>query len=165
MIAGQTHEQRFPKDASSIMNSIVIIGGGHAAAQLCAGLAEAGQGARVHLVCEEACEPYHRPPLSKAFLKSAEETTQPHKAADWYREAGITLHLGDAAVTIDREAHTVTLRSGAILPWQQLVIATGTRDRQLHIFTHPEMKALVTMRAEDIAAGLPLRDMFGNRPS
>ena len=49
-------------------NPIVIVGGGHAAAQLCAGLAEAGQGARVHLVCEEPCEPYHRPPLSKAFL-------------------------------------------------------------------------------------------------
>ena len=33
------------------MNSnIVIVGGGHAAAQLCAGLAEAGQGGRVHLV-------------------------------------------------------------------------------------------------------------------
>ena len=113
------------------MNSIVIIGGGHAAAQLCAGLAQAGLGAHVHLVCEEACEPYHRPPLSKAFLKSAEETTQPHKAADWYREAGITLHLGDAAVAIDREAHTVTLRSGAVLPWERLVLATGTRARQM----------------------------------
>ena len=45
------------------------------------------------------------------------------------------------------------------------LIATGIRERQLHIFTHPEMKALVTMRAEDIAAGLPLRDMFGNRPA
>lgn len=44
------------------------------------------------------------------------------------------------------------------------LVATGIRERQLHIFTHPEMKALVTMRAEDIAAGLPLRDMFGNRP-
>jgi len=45
------------------------------------------------------------------------------------------------------------------------LIVTGIRERQLHIFTHPEMKALVTMRAEDIAAGLPLRDMFGNRPA
>lgn len=45
------------------------------------------------------------------------------------------------------------------------LIATGIRERQLHIFTHPEMKALVTMRAEDIAAGLGLRDMFGNRPA
>jgi NAD(P)-dependent dehydrogenase (short-subunit alcohol dehydrogenase family) len=45
------------------------------------------------------------------------------------------------------------------------LIVAGIRERQLHIFTHPEMKALVTMRAEDIAAGLGLRDMFGNRPA
>ncbi len=44
------------------------------------------------------------------------------------------------------------------------LVLDGIRERRLHIFTHPEMKALVTMRAEDIAAGLPLRDMFGNRP-
>ncbi|MDB5826218.1 MAG: ferredoxin reductase [Variovorax sp.] len=113
------------------MNDILIIGGGHAAAQLCAGLAEAGQGARIHLVCEEPCAPYHRPPLSKAFLKNAEEATQPHKAVDWYREAGITLHLGDAATSIDRAAHTVALRSGAVLPWDRLVLATGTRARRL----------------------------------
>jgi 3-phenylpropionate/trans-cinnamate dioxygenase ferredoxin reductase subunit len=113
------------------MNSIVIIGGGHAAAQLCAGLAEAGQGARVHLVCEEPCEPYHRPPLSKSFLKSIDEVPQPHKAGAWYHDAGITLHLGDAATAIDRKARTVTLRSGAVLPYERLVLATGTRARRL----------------------------------
>ncbi len=113
------------------LNSIVIIGGGHAAAQLCAGLAEAGQGARVHLVCEEPCEPYHRPPLSKAFLKSVDEVSQPHKPGAWYRDAGITLHLDDAATSIDRAARTVTLRSGAVLPYGQLVLATGTRARRL----------------------------------
>ncbi len=129
------------------MNSIVIIGGGHAAAQLCAGLVEAGQGARVHLVCEEPCEPYHRPPLSKAFLKSAEETTQPHKAADWYRDAGITLHLGDAAVAIDRAARTVTLRSGAVLPYERLVLATGTRARQLAGLSAGALENVVSLRA------------------
>jgi NAD(P)-dependent dehydrogenase (short-subunit alcohol dehydrogenase family) len=44
------------------------------------------------------------------------------------------------------------------------LVLTGIRARQLHIFTHPEMKALVVQRAEDIAAGKPLRDMFGNAP-
>ncbi|MEJ8848647.1 NAD(P)/FAD-dependent oxidoreductase [Variovorax rhizosphaerae] len=139
------------------MNSIIIIGGGHAAAQLCAGLVEAGQGARVHLVCEEACEPYHRPPLSKTFLKSAEEATQPHKAADWYRDAGITLHLGDAAQSIDRAAKTVSLRSGAVLPYERLVLATGTRARQLSGLSTTALDNVVSLRAADEAQRLRTR--------
>lgn len=114
------------------MNSnIVIIGGGHAAAQVCAGLVEAGQGARVHLVSEESAVPYHRPPLSKTFLKSPDEVAQSHRAETWYGEAGITMHMGDPAVSIDRSARTVTLRSGKVIEWERLVLATGTRARQL----------------------------------
>ncbi|OUM03454.1 NAD(P)/FAD-dependent oxidoreductase [Variovorax sp. JS1663] len=137
------------------MNSsqdIVIIGGGHAAAQLCAGLAEAGQGARVHLVCEENCIPYHRPPLSKTFLKSPEEAPQLHRAEAWYGEAGITLHLGDPALSIDRAARTVTLRSGAVLGWHRLVLATGTRARRLPALVGLSNVAL--LRAADEAAQL-----------
>ncbi|MEJ8826427.1 FAD-dependent oxidoreductase [Variovorax humicola] len=141
------------------MNSIVIIGGGHAAAQLCAGLVEAGQGARVHLVCEEPCEPYHRPPLSKTFLKSVEEATQPHKAADWYRDAGITLHLNDAAVSIDRATHTVALRSGAVLPYERLVLATGTRARQLAGLSTSALDNVVSLRAAEEAQRLRTRLM------
>ena len=140
-------------DTISSSSSIVIIGGGHAAAQLCAGLVKAGQGARVHLVCEEAFEPYHRPPLSKAFLKSADEAQQPHRAADWYAASGITLHLGDAAVAVDRAARTVTLRSGAVLPWERLVFATGTRARQLPALPGG-LQNVATLRAADDARRL-----------
>ena len=74
---------------------------------------EAGQGTGVHLVYEEATEPYHRPPLSKSFLKVAGETAQSHRGADRYRRAGLTLRLGAAAMTIERVARNITLRSGA----------------------------------------------------
>jgi 3-phenylpropionate/trans-cinnamate dioxygenase ferredoxin reductase subunit len=110
---------------------IVIVGGGHAAAQLCAGLVEAGAGTRVHLVCEEARLPYHRPPLSKAFLKSTDEALQPHRADAWYADNGIQLHLADPAVHIARAARTLRLRSGAELGYGHLVLATGTRARRL----------------------------------
>ncbi len=113
------------------MNPIVIIGGGHAAAPLCAVLAEAGLGGQVHLVCAEPQLPYQRPPLSKAYLKNPVEVLQAHRAEAWYAQAGITLHAADPAVSIDRAARTVTLRSGAVLPFAQLVLATGTRARRL----------------------------------
>ncbi len=113
------------------MNPIVIIGGGHAAAPLCAALAEAGLGAQVHLVCAESVLPYQRPPLSKAYLKNPAEALQPHRADSWYTGAGITVHRADAAVAINRADKTVTLQSGTVLPYGQLVLATGTRARRL----------------------------------
>ncbi|MDE2455533.1 MAG: FAD-dependent oxidoreductase, partial [Burkholderiales bacterium] len=112
-------------------DSIVIIGGGHAAASLCAGLAEAGLGAGVHLVCAEAELPYQRPPLSKAFLKNPEEALQWHRAEAWYADAGITLHRADPALAIDRAARRVKLQSGAALDYERLVIATGAVARRL----------------------------------
>lgn len=112
-------------------DAVVVIGGGHAGAQLCAGLAAAGWGARVHLVCEESELPYQRPPLSKAFLKNSAETLLLHRAESWYAEAGITLHRADPAVAIDRAARVVELRSGTRLRYRALVLATGTRARRL----------------------------------
>ena len=110
---------------------IVVVGGGHAGAQLCAALAEAGQGARVQLVCEEPLLPYQRPPLSKAFLRNPAEALQPLRAEAWYAEQGIALHRGDAAVAIDRARRVVRLASGAELPYARLVLATGAHARRL----------------------------------
>jgi 3-phenylpropionate/trans-cinnamate dioxygenase ferredoxin reductase subunit len=113
------------------LTPIVIIGGGHAAAQLCASLAEAGLAAQTQLVSDEPHLPYHRPPLSKAFLKSPTEGLMPHRPESWYREQGIALHLDDGATAIDRASKTVQLRSGARLNYGHLVLATGARARAL----------------------------------
>jgi 3-phenylpropionate/trans-cinnamate dioxygenase ferredoxin reductase component len=129
--------------------TIVIVGGGHAAAQLCAGLVAAGQGARVHLVCEETELPYQRPPLSKAYLKNPEENVQPHRAEAWYLDAGITLHRADPAVAIDCAARRVRLRSGTLLAYAQLVLATGTRARRLpHLQEHLDNVAVLRSAAD-----------------
>ena len=112
-------------------DAIVIIGGGHAAAQLCGGLAAAGHGARVHLVCEEPELPYQRPPLSKAYLKNPDEALQLLRAESWYVDAGITLHRADPAVAIDRTRRSVRLQSGRELPYGKLVLATGARSRTM----------------------------------
>jgi 3-phenylpropionate/trans-cinnamate dioxygenase ferredoxin reductase component len=111
--------------------AIVIVGGGHAAAQLCAGLAAAGWGPRTHLVCEEPELPYQRPPLSKAFLKNPQETLQLLRAEAFYAEAGITLHRADPAVALSRAERQVRLQSGLELGYAQLVLATGARARTI----------------------------------
>jgi 3-phenylpropionate/trans-cinnamate dioxygenase ferredoxin reductase subunit len=112
-------------------DSIVIVGGGHAGAQLCSALAAAGRARDVHLVCDDTELPYHRPPLSKAFLKDATTHLQSHRPDTWYRDAGITVHSANAAVKIDRTDRLVHLRSGQALPYKTLVLATGARARWL----------------------------------
>ena len=110
---------------------IVIVGGGHAGAALCAALASAGLGAQTHLVCAETELPYQRPPLSKAFLKSPTEPLQWHRGEEWFAQSGITLHRGDAATAVDRAGKVLTLQSGTRLPYAWLVLATGAAARAL----------------------------------
>jgi 3-phenylpropionate/trans-cinnamate dioxygenase ferredoxin reductase component len=137
------------RGAAGLDTPIVIIGGGHAAAALCGALAAAGQGQRVHLVCEEAELPYHRPPLSKAFLKSPQEALQAHRNETWYAEAGITLHRADPATGIDRAAKTVTLRSGRKLSYGALVLATGAVARRLPGLPAPLHNVAALRHAQD----------------
>lgn len=126
-------------------DAIVIVGGGHAAAQLCAALAEAGHGGRVHLVCEEGVLPYQRPPLSKGYLKQATEAAQSFRDAAWYAAQGMQVHLGDAVVAVDRAAKRVRLSSGAELAYGKLVLATGTRARTLPSL-HASLQNVRTLR-------------------
>ncbi|MEP7098841.1 MAG: FAD-dependent oxidoreductase, partial [Dokdonella sp.] len=136
---------------------IVVVGGGHAGAQLCAGLAAAGQGHRVHLVCEEAEVPYHRPPLSKSFVKSPLESLQLHRPRPWFDDSGITLHLGDPAIAIDRMRRKVRLKSGEELGYEHLVLATGTRARLLPHLPERLMNVAVLRTAED---AIRMRDVL-----
>jgi nitrite reductase (NADH) large subunit len=46
---------------------------------------------------------------------------------EWYAENGITLHIGDPAVSIDRTARTVTSASGLVAPYDKLLLATGSK--------------------------------------
>lgn len=141
---------------------IVIVGGGHAAAQLCASLKDAGAAARVHLVCAEAELPYQRPPLSKSFLKNPAETAVPHRAEAWYAEAGITVHRGVSVTAIDRERRMARLSDGAELPYGHLVLATGARPRRLPSLPDTLSNVVVLRDAADAVA---LRERLGTTKS
>lgn len=110
----------------------VIVGGGLAAAKAAEGLREQGYGGSLTLVGAERHLPYERPPLSKGYLagKDARESFDVHNR-DWYDDQQVELVLGTAATTIDREAHAVTLADSRQLPYDKLLLATGSRPRTL----------------------------------
>lgn len=113
---------------------IVIVGAGHGGGNLCAALRTSGHQGQIILVGDELMVPYHRPPLSKAYLKGAASAeTLKLRPESWYNTNGIELRLGRTAKVIDPIAHTVDLDDGSLIGWDHLVLATGSRARRLSI--------------------------------
>jgi 3-phenylpropionate/trans-cinnamate dioxygenase ferredoxin reductase subunit len=114
------------------MTRLVIIGGGHAAAQIATSLRMKKFEGEVTLISDEPVVPYQRPPLSKMYL-SGEITAErlPILREQAYEAAGITLKLGTRAVAIDRQAKVVTLASGDSVAYDKLILAPGGHARRL----------------------------------
>ncbi len=133
-------------------SKLVILGAGHAAAQLCASLAQARWPGRVTVVGDEPTAPYHRPPLSKTHLDpAADPPVQLIRPLDAYAGQGVELRLGQTARSIDREARTVDVGHDHV-PYDTLVLATGSLGRRPPItgIEHPRVFSLRT--AADAAA-------------
>jgi 3-phenylpropionate/trans-cinnamate dioxygenase ferredoxin reductase subunit len=108
----------------------VVIGGGAGSAAAVAELRKQGFEGSLTLVSAENTVPYERPPLSKGFLLGTSGQV-PVKDAAWYEQASVELILGSRATGLDPAARTVTLSGGAVLGYDQLLLATGVRPRVL----------------------------------
>jgi 3-phenylpropionate/trans-cinnamate dioxygenase ferredoxin reductase component len=111
---------------------IVIVGAGQAGAQAVATLRAEDYTGAITMVGDEGYAPYQRPPLSKAYLMGTLERARLFLKPDaFYRESGCELILGTTVRSIDRSAKTVILGDGRRLPYDQLLLATGTRVRRI----------------------------------
>jgi 3-phenylpropionate/trans-cinnamate dioxygenase ferredoxin reductase subunit len=137
-------------------NRVVIIGAGHGGVQAAASLREEGFEGRVTLVGDEAELPYHKPPLSKTFIKDAEAKPQILRAEAFYTGNKIELMLGERVGAIHLAAKRVDLASGATLPFDRVVLATGSRPRTLPIDGGP-LQGVVSLR--DIADARAIREL------
>src|SRR5690606_19256031 len=74
-----TSRQFFPTPEATMTDAAsstaIIIGAGHAGGELAIALRNEGWEGRILLLGEEAHLPYHRPPLSKAYLAGSVEKT------------------------------------------------------------------------------------------
>ena len=111
------------------MSNVVIVGAGHGGSQCAASLRDAGFEGGITLIADEAVTPYHKPPLSKAFLKEPDATPQPLRAESYYADKAINFLKSRWVDSIDRDKSEVVLTDGSRHGYDHLVLATGARPR------------------------------------
>src|SRR5215207_4008078 len=117
-----------------MMERIVVVGAGQAAAQAVDTLRRKGFKGELALIGDEPLLPYQRPPLSKKYLAGALERDRLLiRPAHFYADHGITTHLGRRAVEIDRDAQRVRLDDGTTLGYDALLLTTGSHPRALTV--------------------------------
>ncbi|GAB1856157.1 FAD-dependent oxidoreductase [Flavobacteriaceae bacterium MHTCC 0001] len=106
----------------------IIIGASHAGVNCAFNLRKEGWDGAIVLYDTDPYLPYHRPPLSKAYLTSDDGLDKNLlKSAEAYEKENITLNLGVGVKGINRVEKKITLQDGDVVSYNKLILATGAR--------------------------------------
>lgn len=153
------------------MRRIVVVGNGIAGLTACDSLRSAGFDGELTVVGAERHHPYSRPALSKALLHgvngngvggNSDDGLQAHELPEPTHEA--TELLGVSASGLDADARVVRLDGGGELPYDGLVIASGSRAKRLAAGPRDDGPAgELTLRT--IEDAIALKQRVASRPS
>lgn len=106
---------------------LVVVGNGMVGHRFLELLLESGESERWNVVtfCEEPRLAYDRVNLT-TFLDGKGATNLSLVTPHRYEDAGITVHVGDRAIAIDRACKQVSSAEGRRIPYDLLVLATGS---------------------------------------
>ena len=129
-----THPKPAVQMKGGLPGKIVIVGGGAAAFAAAEMLRRQDFGGQIVMLSAEASAPVDRPNLSKDYLAgSAPEDWMPLRPDDFYREAGIDLHLNAEVRSIDVATRKVIVAGGDNHGYDRLLLATGAEPVRLPI--------------------------------
>jgi len=114
---------------------LVVVGGGMAAVRLVEELRARSWEGPVTVLADEDVAPYNRILLSAVLEGTHSPEALQLRPASWWE--GVDLRLGTRAVELDRDGREVVLASGERVPYDRLVLATGS------IPTLPPIRGLV----------------------
>ncbi|MFD0226840.1 NAD(P)/FAD-dependent oxidoreductase [Streptomyces hirsutus] len=141
--------------SSDTMDRVVVVGNGIAGLTAADTLREAGFDGELTVVGDEPHPAYSRPALSKALLLDGGDLSSHELPPAGH---GATELLGVRATGLDLDRRLVTLDDGTALPYDRVVLATGSRARRLS-----DLPEELTLRGLDDA--LALRKRLADRPS
>ncbi|MFY9634449.1 MAG: NAD(P)/FAD-dependent oxidoreductase, partial [Cellulosimicrobium cellulans] len=150
------------------MRRIVVVGNGIAGLTACDSLRSAGFDGELTVVGAERHQPYSRPALSKALLHGAngngEDNLHAHELPRPTHEA--TELLGVSATGLDVDARLVRLDGGGELPYDGLVIASGSRAKRLAAGLPEEgTRTPRELTLRTIEDAILLKELVASRPS
>jgi NADPH-dependent 2,4-dienoyl-CoA reductase/sulfur reductase-like enzyme len=133
---------------------LVIVGGGLTAARTIKAYREAGGAGRIALVSADSSIPYHRPPLSKRYLRGEAEREDTFvEAESFYEENDVELLLSTEVVAIEPRERAVGTAYGRTLRYVKLLIASGVLPRRLNL-AGVDLTGVFTLRSLDDAAAI-----------
>jgi|SRR6185437_1097515 len=113
---------------------LVIIGGSYAACEIAGAARQQGYDGKIRILSDEDQFPYHRPPLSKAFLLgTADESGLPLKGEKYYQDNEIDISFNARATAIDTVSREVTIADGHAIKFDRLALSVGARPRTLSL--------------------------------
>ncbi len=128
------------------MAGIVVIGAGQAGASCVAKLRALGYEGSLTLIGQEPTPPYQRPPLSKKYLLGEMELERLFlRPESYYAENGIDLRLNETVTAIDRHDRVV-IAGGQSVPYDDLVLTTGSVPRRLPASAGGDLDGVYTVR-------------------
>ena len=104
---------------------VVVIGNGMVGHRFIEAAVTSGADLDITAFCEEPRIAYDRVHLTEFFSGRGAEALSLVESG-FYERHGVRVLIGDAAVAIDRAAKTVTAGSGTVVPYDKLIMATGS---------------------------------------
>jgi len=86
-----------------------------------------GGGVEIEIYTQEARHYYPRPRLQSFLAGEIELEDLPLHPPAWYEKRGIAVHLGVEVVGLDPRAKRIALADGREVPYDRLLLATGSR--------------------------------------
>lgn len=125
----------------------IVVGASAAGLAAADGLREGGFPGRITVLGAELHMPYDRPMLSKSVLAGKADTPPVvMRTREQLADRSIDLQLGHAAMGLDIDRRMVVTNYGEALPYDHVVIATGTTARPVRT---TDGAALATLRTLD----------------
>ena len=114
-------------NVNSTPKTVVVIGNGMVGHRFCERLVEFDRRGQYRIVtfCEEPRVAYDRVGLTRFFTDRDAERLM-LTSPEWYEQQGVALYVGDKAIDIDRQARIVRSQEGQEIPYDVVVLATGS---------------------------------------